>query len=268
MKKLLLLAAIALNAFNANAQIGATAPDFDVTDLDGNQIRLYQDILDQGLVAVVDVSATWCGPCWTFHSSHVLRDLHNLYGPNGTNQLRVIFYEGDANTTLADLQGETGSTLGNWLADSPYPFINESPITLNMSIWAPTGFPTVNVIRPSDKQIVADTWLQTTVEEQVAVINDLTGVTLEPVGINEVIENEVSFAYPNPANDLLNLDLSEFNGKPTTVEIYNLQGKLTMSVTKTNSLESISVSDLPAGNYLLRVFNNDKTVNQIVSIAH
>ena len=41
-----------------------------------------------------------------------------------------------------------------------------------------------------------------------------------------------------------------------------------MSVTKTNSLESISVSDLPAGNYLLRVFNNDKTLNQVVSIAH
>lgn len=59
----------------ASAQYG-TAPDFSVTDLDGNQINLYADILDQGLIAVVDVSATWCGPCWNLHQSHALEDLH------------------------------------------------------------------------------------------------------------------------------------------------------------------------------------------------
>lgn len=268
MKKLLLLAAIALNAFNANAQIGATAPDFDVTDLNGNQIKLYQDILDQGLIAVIDVSATWCGPCWSLHDSKVLQELHELYGPNGSNQLRVVFYEADANTTLADLEGTTGSTQGNWLAGSTYPFVNESPLTLNMGIWAPAGFPTLNIIRPSDKQIVADPWNVLTVQGQVEAISSSTGITLLGVGIDEVSLNEKSIAYPNPANDMLNLDLSDFNGKQTTVEIYNLQGQLTMSSTKTNLLESIRVSDLPSGNYLLRVFNNDKTVNQIVSIAH
>ena len=37
-----------------------TTPDFTVTDIDGNTHELYADILDQGLIAVVDV----CNVVW------------------------------------------------------------------------------------------------------------------------------------------------------------------------------------------------------------
>lgn len=55
-----------------NAQIGSTAPDFNVTDINGNSHNLYE-ILDAGYIAIIDVSATWCGPCWTLHQSHTLQ---------------------------------------------------------------------------------------------------------------------------------------------------------------------------------------------------
>ena len=83
MKKLALLATFGVATLTASAQFG-TAPDFNVTDLDGNTHQLYADILDQGLIAVVDVSATWCSPCWSLHGSHALQDLHEAYGPDGT----------------------------------------------------------------------------------------------------------------------------------------------------------------------------------------
>ncbi|MGB1099979.1 MAG: TlpA family protein disulfide reductase, partial [Flavobacteriales bacterium] len=67
MKKLALLTTFGLATLAAFAQFG-TAPDFNVTDLDGNTHQLYADILDQGLIAVVDVSATWCPPCWSLHN--------------------------------------------------------------------------------------------------------------------------------------------------------------------------------------------------------
>lgn len=268
MKKLLLIAAVALASVNANAQIGATAPDFTVTDLDGNQIRLYQDILDQGLIAVIDVSATWCGPCWSLHTSHALRDLNDAYGVNGSNQLRVVFYEGDANTTLADLQGSTGSTQGNWLEGTTYPIVNESPLTLNLGVWAPEGFPTVNIVRPSDRQIVADTWNITNLQGQVTAINNATGITLMAVGINEVESNAISFAYPNPANDLLNLNLNEFNGSSVSVEVYNMQGQLVKTVNANSTISNVDVTDLATGRYLVRAFNNEKALNQLVSVVH
>ena len=64
MKHFFLSLSLGMAALAGSAQFG-TAPDFNVTDLDGNTHQLYADILDQGLIAVIDVSATWCGPCKT-----------------------------------------------------------------------------------------------------------------------------------------------------------------------------------------------------------
>src|SRR5688572_11939873 len=97
-KRILPLIAFLVFPFLSFNQIGATAPDFTVTDLDGNSHNLYS-ILNSHRIAIVDVSATWCGPCWGMHSDHYLRDLNATYGPTGTDQIRIIFYEGDANTT-------------------------------------------------------------------------------------------------------------------------------------------------------------------------
>ena len=179
MKKFAFSFALAISALAVHAQFG-TAPDFNVTDLDGNTHQLYADILDQGLIAVVDVSATWCGPCWSLHSSHALEDLHEAYGPNGTNQLRVIFYEADANTTMADIEGLTSGSQGDWTDGVSYPIINESPLQLNLNVWAPLGFPTVNVIRPSDYEIVLDTWNLLSFQAQADAINgaDIDGIVL------------------------------------------------------------------------------------------
>jgi hypothetical protein len=143
-----------LTASLSFGQIGATAPNFTVTDLDGNSHTLYE-YLDQGKVVVLDCSTTWCGPCWSFHEGHYLENLHNTYGPNGTNQIVALFYEADATTTLADLQGTGTNTNGNWLTAASYPFINEAPITLDGNIFWPNGYPTINVIAP-DKKIKAD----------------------------------------------------------------------------------------------------------------
>jgi len=35
------------------------APDFDLTDIDGNQHRLYQDYLDQGKTVLLSFGGAW-----------------------------------------------------------------------------------------------------------------------------------------------------------------------------------------------------------------
>ena len=166
--------------FATSAQFG-TAPDFTVTDIDGNTHSLYADILDQGLIAVVQVSATWNPFCWSLHSSQALELLNQSFGPQGTNQLRVIFYEADANTTLDDIQGTGSNTHGDWTEGISFPIVNESPLSLDLEVWAPLGFPTVNVIRPSDYEIVLDTWNILSFEGQAAAINsaNIDGVSLD-----------------------------------------------------------------------------------------
>jgi hypothetical protein len=269
MKKLLLQAAALFISVSSFGQIGATAPDFDVTDINGNQIKLYQDILDQGLIAIVDVSATWCGPCWGLHESLVLKQLHETYGPNGSNQLRVVFYEGDPATGLDALQGTGGSTQGDWVTGTPFPIVNESPLSLNLSIWAPQGFPTVNVIRPSDKQIVADPWNIFTLQGQVNAIETATGIDLwdGAIGVEE-ISSEASFtAFPNPANQELNFKTEAFKGD-FNVEIYNLQGQLVKSELVSVASPKIATIELSSGKYMVRAFNNEHSFTKMVSVSH
>ena len=269
MKQFAFLASLLCVTLGASAQFG-TAPDFTVTDLDGNEHQLYADILDQGLIAVVDVSATWCPPCWSLHSSHALQDLHEAYGPDGTNQLRVIFYEADANTTLADVQGTGGNTQGDWTEGVTYPIINESPLSLDLNIWAPLGFPTVNVIRPSDYEIVLDTWNLLSFEAQVDAINgaNIDGIVLGVANTTEVAAGQGNVeVYPNPSLGEFAVELNGFNGV-ATVEVYNIVGRQVWTSTAQGqrAIQRIDLGGLEAGNYLIRVSDDVTKVTRRVTL--
>ncbi len=148
MKKTLLFSCATLLAASMQAQLpdGTIAPDFTGTDLNGNTHNLY-DYLDQGYTVIVDVSATWCGPCWAYHNSHALRDVFEDHGP-GTADDRVIvlFIEGDEDTTVPELNGIGSATQGNWVQGTPYPIINDHNIADLLQI---TYFPTIYRICPS-----------------------------------------------------------------------------------------------------------------------
>ena len=131
MKKKLLIAIVALFTFNnAQAQLpnGSVGLDFTVTDLDGTSHNLYS-YLDNGYTVFIDFSATWCGPCWSYHISGALEDLYMNHGPAGmpnvsastTDDVMVFFIEGDE-SSLAALQGGSGSQ-GDWITGTPYPII-------------------------------------------------------------------------------------------------------------------------------------------------
>ncbi|MGO2401767.1 T9SS type A sorting domain-containing protein [Mesonia sp.] len=142
MKKLLLSLAFLATGLFAQAQIanGSTAPDFTATDVDGNSHSL-STYLSEGKNVVMDVSATWCGPCWGFHQAETLKKLHYAYAAPGSDEIVVLFIEGDAQTTMADLMGQTGSTQGDWLTNTPYPVIDDASIANSYDIaYFPTLF--------------------------------------------------------------------------------------------------------------------------------
>ena len=129
MKKFLLFVASALVTGSTFAQMpnGSTGPDFTSTDLNGNTIQLYTDFLDQGIPVIMDVSATWCGPCWSFHETHAMKDLYMTYGAAGSNEIGVLFVEGDGGTDVNALNG-IGNTQGDWVTGTPYPILDDANI--------------------------------------------------------------------------------------------------------------------------------------------
>tara|TARA_B100001758_G_C18395856_1_gene605859 strand:+ start:396 stop:1682 length:1287 start_codon:yes stop_codon:yes gene_type:complete len=71
---------------------------------------------------LVDISAHWCGPCWSWHTSGVMEELYHDFGPDGTDEFMVFFIDGDAGSSVSLLNGGSGSQ-GNWVIGTPYPLI-------------------------------------------------------------------------------------------------------------------------------------------------
>jgi len=148
MKQFFSFMAAAMISFGASAQLpdGSIAPDFTATDINGVEHSLYA-YLDSGYQVIVDFSATWCGPCWNYHTNGIFEELYETYGPDGTNEIRILWIEGDDTTTEADLYGTGTQTVGNWVAGTTFPIIDNGG-----SIFDAFGgayYPTIYTICPS-----------------------------------------------------------------------------------------------------------------------
>ena len=146
MKKLLHSLIWAALPIAAAAQLpnGTIAPNFVATDIYGVQHDLHS-YLDAGKPVFLDISATWCGPCWNYHKTHALDDFYFAFGPGGSNEAVVIFVEGDGTTTNNDLMGLTAASQGDWVTGTYLPIIDNGSIATTMGI---TYFPTVYRICP------------------------------------------------------------------------------------------------------------------------
>ncbi|MFN5147976.1 MAG: T9SS type A sorting domain-containing protein [Flavobacteriia bacterium] len=175
MKRLLLSAAVLAGVTSANAQFtaGSIAPDFTVTayqpwlsgaGMNSNGTYQLYDYLDAGYTVIFDVSATWCGPCWSYHTGGALEDLYAAHGPAGypgvsattTDDVMVIWVEGDDATADATMLNGAGATIGNWITptagnDIQFPMANPAAATANqiMSDYNIGGYPTILKICPN-----------------------------------------------------------------------------------------------------------------------
>ncbi len=120
----ILMSILVLFANHSSAQLedGSIAPDWTLTDIEGNTWNLY-DLLDQNISVFLDYSAVWCGPCWSYHTGGNLEALYEDYGPDATGEVMVFMIEGDGTSTLDELNGIGGGTQGNWVSGTPYPIV-------------------------------------------------------------------------------------------------------------------------------------------------
>jgi thiol-disulfide isomerase/thioredoxin len=277
MKKIFTSLFVAFTATISFAQV----PDFTVTDTEGNTHNLYS-YLNTGYVVILDVSATWCGPCWSFHEEHFLNEINAEFGSAGSDKVKVLFYEGDATTGEDDMNGTGSNTSGNWTTGVTYPLINESPVQLDLGIYAPLGFPTINVICPSDKTIKADlfdSWggsdhaadyaaMKTVIENTITECTSGNGGS--SAGITESTnENQNASIYPNPSTGIFTFTYTSNTNSEIKIEIVDIVGKIVYSNTLTisNGVNEIDINipNVVAGQYILTASDdiNKSVVKQI-----
>jgi thiol-disulfide isomerase/thioredoxin len=160
MKKAILLFFLSFILFNSelSAQLadGSIAPDFTLTDINGNSHHLYGD-LALGKPVFLEFFTTWCVPCQLMHDYKILQTIDSIYGPNGSygDAVRVLSVECDVNTTNADLYSPTDFVTG---MSYPIADLNNSNISI-ASDYQIAFVPTTYVICPDHKAFVVPNYL-------------------------------------------------------------------------------------------------------------
>lgn len=238
----------------AQAQLpnGSIAPDWTLTDINGNEHTLYS-YLDQGYTVIIDFSWVLCGYCWQYHLDGDLEELYANHGPAGmegvnettTDDVMVFMIEAKG-ANVDQLNGVYGS-LGDWVTGTHFPIFTDMSLNTDYALFF---FPTVYTICP-DRVLTHSSIISADAHYNLA--GQCEGVT---TGIEEISSLNTMTVYPNPANETVNVSFELNKSLETTVEITNLLGeKVQVLNLGTLSLGSqkieLDLSDIDNGLYFI-----------------
>jgi len=84
--------------------------------------------------------------------------------------------------------------------------------------------------------------------------------TNDSSGINDIKQTDLPFVYPNPANDVI--AISHSSTKISNIKIFDITGKQVKSLNLQDGKQTIDISDLQQGLYLISLFDKKNIVSQ------
>lgn len=249
--KLLLSALVILLSFSTNAQLpnGSTAPNFTLTDLNGNTHDLYT-YLDHGKVVYIEFFACHCPSCWAYHNTNKMKDLYTTYGPDGTDQIMVLMLEHDEYNGDA-FHGLGGYTQGDWITGNPIPMIDvEGADRTVFDDYNMIYYPMVYKVCPDKTTELMSTSLSIAQLYQKA--DDCPGT----LSIKDPTSKQTVYIdHPNAQLNVIGFD------NITGITLLNSIGQSVLSFSETQE-HVFDISLLSKGIYFIQIEQPDKLFNQ------
>lgn len=254
MKKYLLSLLILLAGSNLKAQ--TITDDFTQDDCFGQSHNLYSE-LDSNYVVIMEFIMN-CSSCiWAGQAIEEMADQLNSEFPG-----MIRFYQFAYNSTMTCADMLQFRSTNSFTAT---PFEENGHL---MASYGGFGMPTIAVAAGSNHALLFSTvsFLIT----DTAVISDEVRNFFTTLSTGETPKAENSFtAYPNPAGDLLTLNIPVRNQGNLLIELTDLNGKIVMEVynglaDKGSFEKQVFTGLIPSGNYLVRsLINGESTIQQI-----
>jgi thiol-disulfide isomerase/thioredoxin len=276
MKKTLLnFALLFLLGANLNAQssiqVGATAPNFTVTDIHGNTHSLSDYA---GKWVFVDFFFTTCGPCQA-----TAPKMNEFYKKYGCNNYDIIVLAIETTVGNAETQAYEAAYGGDQNYPVPSASGTEGGGQAAANLYGPSAFPTIVLIGPDGKMKNNDVWPISDVSSlesaltaaggsDALVVNNCSTPSSASISSNsnEVIISEV---YPNPSEGNFSMTLQSNYEAELSIEVVDLVGKVVFSSTESvvagEKLVQFNLNGLNPGQYVLKVTDssNQTLVKQI-----
>lgn len=281
-----MLISIYTNPWSASAQFaelvdtGTVLSDIEFKDIQGNEFSLYS-VLDEGYTVVIELGLTTCSICWSFSQSGIFNSLYENYGPAGQvtpKKILPMFIECNPSTTDADLRGTGSNTQGDWVTGHDYPIVDltSSNYRSTLTNFFPSGnlsftTPAFLIICPDRKVVYTGTGGYGSISESI-VMEYMKGRCAAAVGIDDYSNSidVVNIAlYPNPANDLLNIQMESDANRPATLSIINILGQVMqeggLTLQGGKQVKTIETASFPSGVYFVTIQTDQgKVIRQFI----
>jgi hypothetical protein len=204
------------------------------TDGYNNWLNLYNSL------------STYCTPIDLIVTK---KDVPRRIATNSNSTLVLdITNVGSLSATNVDIQITTNGTIFFSQNNFNIPSINPTS-TVSIEVSVNSG----NIINISDYEIIISSSELDTPFVTGGKIATVDSSTLSSQQFN--LNNEFKI-YPNPTNDILNIH-NYNNNKIDKIKIFNTLGNLVFQ--SDNDVNKIKVNNLPAGIYLIKLYNENKT---------
>ena len=234
------------------------APDFTFTDVNGITHNL-QDRLDDGYIIMLDFFYVDCPPC--VETGIGIESISNDY--QGQNVEIWSISPFDSNDYIQEFQtAHNFNYIAGGIDGGGYEIIEMYGDSLNLEF-----FPSISVICPNG-DLTWDIWPYTSdgAPEWREPIENCgvyeINITAATEGVNTQFPSSI---YPNPAQDLINIEFYTESADDVWIDIYDITGRqlLQKSIFINNAgqqNEQFSINKLTAGNYVVRITQSGNSV--------